>query len=170
MPQSDHRHPGVVEILDQAGLVPEISKQHDRVALARLENGGQRERLIRLLARVAEHHRVSALPGLDRKRLDRACEEEVGDVAHDGTEQHRRSAAKGPRDRMRPIAELECEGEHALTRLDGERDRKRRVVEDARDGALGDTGGLGDIAHRHRPSPNLGARLARTPAHLGRLA
>ena len=114
VPEPDHRHPGVPQILDQPRLVAQVAQEHDRVALARLEHCGQRQRLVGLLARVPEHHRVAAVPGLDRQRLDRAREEEVGDVPHDGSEQHRRRAAQCSRDRVRPVPELEREGEHAL--------------------------------------------------------
>ena len=51
---------------------------------------------------------------------------------------------------MRPVAEVARDRADALARLLGDVDLHRRVVEDPRDGALGDAGGGGDVLHRDR--------------------
>ena len=103
--------------LDQSLLAAEVADEHDRVALPRLEHGGQRQRLVGLGARVPEHDRVSAFLALDRERLDRLREERIGDVTHDRSEQHRRRAAQRPRERVRTVAELLRDRAHPLARL-----------------------------------------------------
>ena len=117
VPEPDDANVRAAQVLDEPPLAAEVAEQHDRVALARLEDGGQRERLVGLGPGVPEDDRVVALLGLDRERLDRRREEGVGDVAHDGAEQHRRRAAQRPRDRVRAVAERGGDGAHALARL-----------------------------------------------------
>ena len=151
VPQPDHADLRVAEIGDEPALPAEVPEQHDRVAMAGFENGGQRQRLIRLGRRMTEHDGVPALLGLDREDLDGGGKERVGDVANDRAEQHRRRSPQRASERVRPVAELAGHREHALPRLLGHRDPRRRVVEDPRHRALRHPGGRGDILHGHRP-------------------
>ena len=65
VPDGDDRDVDALEVLDQAWLVPHVADDHDRVALARLEHGRERQRLVGALACVAEHDAVPAVARLE---------------------------------------------------------------------------------------------------------
>ena len=151
VPDGDDRDVDALEVFEQARLISHVADDHDRVALARLEDGCEYQSLIGALACMAEHDAVPALPRLERKRLDRAREEGVGDIPDDRAEQHRRRTSQAACEWVRPVGELGSGGEYALARLAGDGDEQRGVVEDPRDRALSDAGSLRDVLHRRRP-------------------
>ena len=148
LPQGDDRDQRRPQVREESRLVLHVAEQDDRVAVAGLEDGRQRERLVGPALGVAEDHVVAAGHRLDRQGLDGAREERVGDVAHDRAEQHRRGAAQAAGERVGPVAELARRERDALPGLLGDRHPGRGVVQDPRDGALGDPGRGRDVAHR----------------------
>ena len=128
------------EVGEQPWLVLHVAEHDDRVAVAGLEDGRQRERLVDAAVGVAEDDVVAVGHRLDGERLDRAGEERVAEVADDRADEHRRRAAQAAGKRVRPVAELARRQVHPLARLRGDRDPRWGVVEDARDGALRDAG------------------------------
>ena len=69
--------------------------------MARLEDRREGDALVEPALRVAEDDVVAAGHRLDRERLDRAGEERVAEVAHDGADEHRRRAAQAAGERIR---------------------------------------------------------------------
>ena len=105
LPQGDDRHVRCGEVVEEARLVAHVAEQHDAVAVAGLEDGAQRDRLVGLAVGAAEHHVVVAFSGRQRHGFDRGGEEQVGDVADDQSEQHRLGAPQTAGQRVRAIAE-----------------------------------------------------------------
>ena len=68
-------HARVLEVLDERRPVAQVAEQHDRVAVARLEDAPQRDGLVRAAVGVAEHDVVVAPARLDRDGLDGRGEE-----------------------------------------------------------------------------------------------
>ena len=150
---------GVAQVGEQLRLALHVAEDHDRVAVPRLEHGGERVRLVGAAVGVAEDHVVAAGHRLDRERLDRARKERVGDVAHDRPDEHRRCAAEPTGQGVGPVAEALRGRQDALPRLGRDGDARRDVVQDPGDRALRDPGGRGDVAHRrHARRPRDGHR------------
>ena len=150
LPECDHRNDQILQVFEQPRLVLHVAQQDDRVAMAGLEDHGQRDRLVGASMGVTEHDVVAVGHRLDRERLDRTREERVRDVADDGTEQHRGGAAQPAGERVRPISELASGKDHPFPGRLRDRDAGRCVVQDARDRALRDLGHRGDVTHaRH---------------------
>jgi hypothetical protein len=154
---------------EQTRLVLDVAEQDDGVAMPRLEDGRQGERLVRAAVRVAKHHVVATRHRLDRQRLDRASEEGVGDVPHDGAEEHRRRPAQPAGQRVGPVPQAAGSERDALARFGRDRDPRRRVVEHPRHCALRDARLAGDVAHRRQPraAAVIGFRFCgiRAPGH-----
>ena len=171
LPERDDRHDRVAQVVEQARLIGHVAEQHDRIAVARLEHRGQRERLFKPAVGVAEHDVVPAAHRLDGKSLDGVREEGVAEVADDGPQQHRRGAAQSAGEGVRPIPEPSCRQDDALSRLCRDGDARRDVVEHPRDRALRDAGGGRDVAHRrdrHDPTTIGTARVGRLGRGIGR--
>ena len=73
VPERDDGHPRVLEVLDERRPVAQVAEQHDRIAVARLEDAPQRDRLVGAAVGMAEHDVVVAPAGLDGCGLDRAA-------------------------------------------------------------------------------------------------
>jgi hypothetical protein len=124
------------EVGEQLRLVSHVAGDHDRIALPRLQNRRQRQRLVRPLAGVTEDDAVAALACLVRQRLDPRSEERVGHVAHDCAEQHRRRSAQASSVRVGAVRELDRGCQHPLARLLRDRHHEGRPIEDPRHRAL----------------------------------
>lgn len=148
----------VGEVGQQPGLVLHVAQQDDGVAMSRLEDGRQRQRLVGPAAGVAEHEVIALPDGRLGQGRDRAGEEWIRDVADDRAEKHRRGPAKASGEWIRSVAELARREGHALPCLGRDRHARRNVIEHARDGALGDAGCERDVAHRGSGSRSVGAR------------
>ena len=146
------------QVVEQAWLVLHVAEHHDRVAVARLEDGRQGQTLVHATVGMTQDDVVAAGHRLDRERLDRRREERVAEVADDRADEHRRGAAQTASQRVRPIAELLGRPIDAFARLGSDRDAGRRVVEDPRHGALRDLGDGRDVAHPDRRAARRGDR------------
>ena len=165
----DDRDVGVAQVGEEARLVAHVAEQEDPVALARLEDRRQLERLGRPGVGEAEDDVVAAGPGRARDRLDGTREERVGDVADDRPEEHRGRPSEGPRERVRSVLEVASRREDPLPGLLRDRHGQRRVVEDPRHGAPGHPGRDRDVLHRRRPGATAGSAGRAQAACVGRL-
>ena len=111
LPHRDDRDMGIAQVGQEARLITHVAEQDDAVALACFEDGRQLERLGRPSVGEAEDDVVAARPSRARDRLDGAREERVGDVADDRSEEHRRSPAKRPCERVRSVLEIARRGQ-----------------------------------------------------------
>ena len=81
VPDGDDRDVDALQVLDQPRLVAHVADDHDRVALSRLEHGCEVPAPRRhARARGRARRCTLAVARLERERVDRACEERVGDV------------------------------------------------------------------------------------------
>ena len=147
LPERDHGHHRVPQVLEQARLVLHVAEHDDRVAVPGLDDRRQRDGLLEAAVRVAEDDVVAAAHRLHGQGLDGPGEEGVAEVPDDRPEQHRRGASKAARERVRTVAEPACGQDDAFARLGRDRDPRGDVVEDARHGALRDAGRGRDVAH-----------------------
>ena len=114
LPHGDDRHVRCREVVEEARLIANVAEQHDAVAVAGLEDGAERDRLVGPAVGAPEHDVVVALARRQRHRLDGGGEERVGDLSDDDPEQHRLGAAQPSGQRVRPIAEPLGGLEHPL--------------------------------------------------------
>ena len=145
-------------------------KMQDRVAVARLEDAPQRERLVRPAVGMAQDHVVAAPPGLDRHRLDGRGEERVRDLAHDDAQEHRRGAPQAPRQGVGTVAQAARGLDDALARLGCDGHGRGGAAQDTRHRALGDAGLRGPrrASSGSRADPPSGSRSASTCRHVRR--
>ena len=116
VPQGDHRDARVLQLLDEARSIAQVAEEEESIAVTCFEDAGQRLSLLRALVGMAQDHVVAAFVGLQRRRLDGAGEEGIGDVTHDHPKEHRGRAAQAACEGVGPVTQLAGGLHHALPR------------------------------------------------------